>query len=112
MAKPVARTYTRYTLEAARLLGLLIRHQRIEQRITVQALAERAGISRGLLARIEKGDPKCELGAGFELAALLGISLFQSDVDQLRREAQQVADHLALLPKAVHTPRQEVRDDF
>lgn len=112
MAKPIARTYTRYTLEAARLLGLLIRQQRIEQRMTAQALAERAGISRGLLARIEKGDPKCELGAGFELAALLGIPLFHSDAEQLRRETQHVTERLALLPKAVHEPRQEVKDDF
>ena len=80
--------------------------------LALAVLAERAGISRGLLARIEKGDPKCELGAGFELAALLGIPLFQSDAAQLRREVQHVADRLALLPKAVHEPRQEVKDDF
>lgn len=30
--------------------------------MTAQEVAERAGISRGLLQRIEKGDPKCALG--------------------------------------------------
>ena len=31
--------------------------------ITAQELADRAGISRGMLQRIEKGNLKCEIGA-------------------------------------------------
>ena len=63
MPKVTARTYSRYSLEAVTLLGKLIRAARKERKMTVPEVAERAGISRGLMQRIEKDDPKCELGA-------------------------------------------------
>ncbi|MEQ9860538.1 helix-turn-helix domain-containing protein [Pectobacterium cacticida] len=46
MAKPSTRTYSRYSRDAARLLGLMIRTARIERKLTVEELAERAGVSR------------------------------------------------------------------
>jgi DNA-binding XRE family transcriptional regulator len=52
----VDRPISRYAADAAILLGQLIRKARIERRMTVAALAERAGTSRGLLQRIEAGD--------------------------------------------------------
>ena len=52
MAKPNQRTYSRYSLDALKLLGGLIRSGRIEAKLTTQELAERVGISRGLLSRI------------------------------------------------------------
>ena len=63
MPKVTARTYSRYSLEAVTLLGKLIRAARKERKMTVQEVAERTGISRGLMQRIEKDDPKRELGA-------------------------------------------------
>ena len=48
--------------------------------MTAQDLADRAGISRGLLQRIEKGNLKCQIGAVFEAATLVGIKLFDADV--------------------------------
>ncbi len=65
MAKPLSRTYSRYSRDAAELMGKLIRLGRTERKLTAQDLADRAGISRGLLQRIEKGDLKCEIGAVF-----------------------------------------------
>ena len=112
MPKPAVRTWSRYTLEAVRLLGLQVRQLRLERKIPAQELAERAGISRGLLQRIEKGDAKCEIGAAFELAAILGIPLFQSDEQPLKVQLVRAADRLALLPKSAHKPREEVKDDF
>ena len=112
MAKPVKRIYSRYTLEATSLLGKLVRQARIEKKMTAQELSERAGISRGLLQRIEKGDPKCELGAAFEVAAIVGVALFGSDVDQLALQGRHIDEKLALLPKAVHKGVQVVDDDF
>ena len=74
----------------AEALGL-IREARKERRMTAQELAERAGISRGLLQRIEKGDLKCEIGVVFEAAAIVGVRLFDADENVLStaRESQQ-----------------------
>lgn len=112
MAKPVTRTYSRYTRQALSLLGALLRAARIERKIGTQALAERAGISRDLLYRIEKGDPRCEIGVVFELAAILGVPLFESELGALQKRRREIEDRLTLLPRAVHAPRAEVQDDF
>lgn len=112
MAKPVSRTYSRYTLQATALLGKLVRLARIERKMTAQEVADRAGISRGLLQRIEKGDPKCELGAAFEVAAILGVALFADDGESLAVHVRHLDDKLTLLPKAVRTAPLVADDDF
>lgn len=65
MPKSTTRYYSRYSRDALTLLGSLIRSARKERKLTAQDVAERAGISRGLLRRIEQGDPKCGIGGGF-----------------------------------------------
>lgn len=112
MTKVTARTYSRYSREAMTLLGKLIRAARIEREMTAQAVAERAGISRGLLQRIEKGDPKCELGATFEVAALVGVKLFDTEATTLSGHIRQTEDKLALLPRSVRKKVNVVDDDF
>ena len=79
MAKPSTRTYSRYSRDAARLLGMMIRTARIESRLTIEELAERAGVSRGLVYRAEEGDMGCAIGAVFELATIVGVPLFTPD---------------------------------
>lgn len=112
MAKPVTRTYSRYSLQALTLLGALLRAARIEKKMSVQALAERAGISRDLLRRIEKGDPRCEIGVVFELAAILDVPLFEPELGALQARTREVQSRLTLLPKAVHATDAGVKDDF
>lgn len=112
MAKLATRTYSRYTLEAIGLLSKLIRLARKKKAMTVQQLADRAGVSRGLVQRIEKADPKCELGAAFEVAAILGITLFNSETRDLALQAKRTDELLALLPKAVRTVTPVADDDF
>ncbi len=111
MAKSVTRTYSRYTREATKLIGQMIRLGRVERKITVQDLADRAGISRGMLQRIEKGDLKCEIGVVFELAALVGVKLFDADASLLAGHISRTEDKLALLPKQVRKPK-AVDDEF
>lgn len=77
MAKPVERAHSRIALEAIAVIGRLIRLGRSEHRMTAQELAERAGISRALLYRIEHGDPSCSIGAVFEAATIVGVPLFE-----------------------------------
>jgi DNA-binding XRE family transcriptional regulator len=112
MVRTKARTYSRYTRQAVRLLGMLVRAGRIERQMTTQELAERAGISRDLLYRIEKGDPRVELGVAFEAAAIVGVPLFEPDLPKLEARGRESADKLALLPKAVRQRQGTVKDDF
>lgn len=112
MPKSITRTYSRYTRDATALLGSLIREARLERRLTTQELAERAGISRGMLQRIEKGDLKCEIGAVFEVATIVGVKLFDADGRTLTKQLHQAKDKLTLLPKSVRKKSKTVRDDF
>lgn len=112
MPKSAKRTYSRNTRQALLLFGALLRAARIERKIPTRELAERAGISRDMLRRIEKGDPRCEIGVVFELAAILDVPLFDPDPGTLTRHHRDAEARLALLPKSVHAPRAEVKDDF
>ena len=112
MSKPRIRAYSRYCRTASSLFGGQIRTARIERGLTVQEVAERAGISRGLLQRIEKGDLKCEIGVAFEVAAIVGVKLFNSDLDMLKLHLHHTEYKLALLPKAVRKKNVALRDDI
>ena len=112
MPKPIIRTYSRYSLEAVQLIGNLIKIARKERKLTAQELAERAGISRGLLQRIEKGDPKCEIGVAFEVATIVGVKLFDVEETTLTKHIRQTDYKLALLPKSVRKKIKAVDDDF
>jgi transcriptional regulator with XRE-family HTH domain len=111
-AKTITRTYSRYTREACSLLGGLICTARKEHKLTAQEVADRAGISRGLLQRIEKGDLKCEIGVVFEVATIVGVQLFDTDESTLRKHLRQTEDKLALLPKSVRKKTRVVHDEF
>ena len=112
MPKPITRTYSRYAQEASALLGGLIRAARKERKLTAQELADRAGISRGLLQRIEKGDLKCEIGAAFEVATIVGVKLFDATESILTKHLRQTEDKLALLPQRIKIRKKTLRDDF
>ena len=112
MAEEEGRTYSRYTSEALRLLAGRIKATRLERGITTQELSERAGISRGLLRRIENADPACSIGVVFEVATLLGLTLFQSDYDDLALKNKMLEDKLTLLPSRARRTKVEIDDDF
>lgn len=112
MPKSIIRTYSRYSRDAVALLGGLIRVARKEKKLTALELAERAGISRGLLQRIEKGDLKCEIGVAFEVAAIVGIKLFDADAAELTQLVGRTEQKLALLPKSIRKKQEVVDDNF
>lgn len=112
MASPMNRTYLRPTRDAADLLGKLIRLGRKERKMTEEELAGRAGISRRTLQKIERGNPKCEIGLVFEVANLVGVSLFGDEGNaNLPRNISRVEDKLALLPQMVRNTV-KVNDEF
>ena len=104
------RNYARYTLVA--LLGSLVRLERIGKRMTAQDFADRLGIDRSTLKRLEEGDPKVELGLAFEACALLGLPLFEEDLRGITMRADEVGKRVALLPKKVRAARVSVDNDF
>jgi transcriptional regulator with XRE-family HTH domain len=112
MPKSITRTYSRYSRDAGTLLGGLIRVARKERKLTTQEVADRAGISRGLLQRIEKGHLKCEIGMVFEVATIVGVKLFNADESTLTVHLRQTEDKLSLLPKSVRKTTKVVDDDF
>jgi transcriptional regulator with XRE-family HTH domain len=112
MSKPVSRPYSQYSLNALELLGQLVREARLGKALTTTDLATRAGISRALLQRIEKGDPGCSIGAVFEVAAICGVPLFEQEARQLASHLALQREKMALLPKAVRARAKGVKDDF
>ena len=110
----IPRSYSRYTQDAAQLLGQHIRLGRKQRHMSERDFAERVGISRATLQKIESGHMGCELGLVLEAAALAGVSLFEAAPQGLARLPSQlegVRDRIALLPKSVRKPP-EVDDDF
>jgi transcriptional regulator with XRE-family HTH domain len=106
------RPYSRYAKDAAALLGQLIHRARIERKMTAEELATRAGVSRGLLRRIENGDLGCTIGAAFEVAAIAGVPLFNADERALASTLSSNSAVMALLPKSVRTSHETSDDNF
>lgn len=72
-------------------LGEDLRLARLRRQLTAEVVAERAGISRATLVRIEAGEPSVAMGSYFQVLRVLGleqgIGLLASD-DELGRKMQ------------------------
>lgn len=112
MPSPRDRAYARYVLAATQLLGSMVAVERKQRRMTAQEVAERLGISRNTLRRIEAGDPKVEIGLAFEACALMNIRLFEGDLGTISARLDEHGKRLALLPRYARPHRLKVDDDF
>lgn len=107
-----AHSFSPWTMDALQVLGLEIARGRRARRMTQGELAERAGISKNTLRSVEQGAPTVAAGIYFELAALVGLNLFEGDGD-LRDAVARSRDKLTLLPSRVRPrPTEEINDDF
>ncbi|PIE63538.1 MAG: transcriptional regulator [Desulfobacterales bacterium] len=106
------RAYTIQAREAALLLGKQIQLGRKQRKWTEQNLAERAGISRATLQKIERGEMTCAIGLVFEVASLVGVNLFEADRFSLAMQIEQASDKIALLPKRIRPETRVADDDF
>jgi transcriptional regulator with XRE-family HTH domain len=104
-------TLSRYTRNALELLGGQIELARKRRGWSASALAERAGIDRSTVSKIESGSPGVAIGTFFEVASLVGLPLFSDDLDVISREVARSKEMLALLPKTIQ-PKRRVDDDF
>lgn len=105
------RTYSPHTLKALEVMGKMINLKRKEKGYTLQGLAERAGVSRSLIQRLEKCDPGCEIGVAFEVAHILGIELFESPVGKTFL-SESLTDKIALLPASVREKKVDISNEF
>lgn len=112
MAKPRSRNYSPVAREAAALMGAMIRAARLNRKMTSAELAERTGVSRGLVARVENGDMGSAIGAFFEMAAVLGVPLFEAEPARLTEQLNQARSVKALMPKRAFQSTMKVDDDF
>lgn len=90
-----------------RRIGSDIRDARLRRRIPVALLAERTGLSRGTLRKVEQGDPTVSLGAFVSVLFSLGLvdrlkDIADSSHDQVGRQLEE--EHL---PKRIHSPRSQ-----
>lgn len=106
------RTYSKYAREAALLLGQQIKLGRKKRKWSEKNLADRAGISRATLQKIENGEMTCAIGLVFETAALVGINLFEQDRLPLSASIRNTSDMIALLPRRIKSETKAVDDDF
>lgn len=106
------RTYSQYAQEAAVLMGEQIKLGRKQRQWSEKNLADRAGISRATLQKIEDGKMSCAVGLVFEVATLVGVQLFEPDSAPLSKHIEHTRDKIALLPQRIKATRKVVRDDF
>ena len=106
------RTYSKYANEAVILLGEQIKLGRKQRKWTEHNLADRAGISRATLQKIESGEMSPAIGIVFEVATLAGVNLFEQDKLPLSKHIEQTRDKIALLPKRIQVKKKVVDDEF
>lgn len=102
--------YLPATREATTLLGALIAAGRRERSMTLDELAQRVGVSRMTMHKIERGDPSVRLGSAFEAAAIVGVPLFAADPATRDLARAAISERLAVLPERVRRPT--IDDDF
>lgn len=106
------RTYSKYAQEAALLLGKQIKLGRKQRKWSEKNLAERIGISRATLQKIENGEMGCAIGLVFEAAALVDINLFEQNRVPLAVRIEHANDKIALLPQRIKAIAKVIDDDF
>lgn len=106
------RIYSKNAQEAVLLLGKHIKLYRKQRKWSEQNLADRVGISRATLQKIESGEMSPSIGLVFEAAALVGVNLFEQDNISLSTRLQHTGDKIALLPQRIKVQTKKADDDF
>lgn len=106
------RVYSKYAQEAAFLMGQQIKLARKNRKWSSANLAERAGITRLTLQKIEAGDMKTSIGLVFEVAVIVGVTLFDEDKQHLSTNIELIQSKIQLLPKRIRNQNKVVDDDF
>ena len=84
-------------------LGARVRDLRQERRLTLEALAERSGVSRAMISKIERGEKNPTLVVAARLSEGFGISLSQLVGMEERREVVVVPKERRMVMKDPET---------
>ncbi len=107
------RAYSVQTKQAIRLLGAEVKLARKQRKWSESELAERVGITRYTIQKIEKGDPSVSIGLAFEAAIVVGLDLFEGEASRLDQRGELAIIHGALLPQTrKRKSTKGVDDDF
>lgn len=106
------RVHLSQTLDAVRVLGLQVAAARRSRRMTARDLADRAHIDEKTLSKVEHGDPTVAIGIAFEVASLVGVSLFAPDPAELPAILHRQEDRLALLPGRIVERHDQPSNEF
>ena len=113
MSSP-SRTYSRLAEQAITLFGKQIELARKNRGMSERELAERIGVARSTVQRIEQGTAGVEIGSYFEAATVLGVPLFADDASTttLTPKLENTLSLIALMPKRARRKSRAVKDDF
>lgn len=99
--------------DAVRVLGLEVARARRARRWSQAELAERAGVSRETVRKVEHGGSAVAIGTAFDLAALVGVELFGASPGELPLLVRRGEERLAVLPSRVRKRADlELDDEF
>lgn len=82
-------------------LGADLRDARRRRRIPTRIMAERAGISRTTLNKLEKGDPGVSMGTYATILFILGLMNRLAELADVRHDESGLALADELLPKRI-----------
>lgn len=88
-----------------RKLGSDIRDARRRRRIPTKLMAERAGIGRSTLHKVEKGDPSVAVGTYVTVLFVLGMTARLAELADSKHDAVGLDLEDERLPKRIRTPR-------
>ena len=94
-------------IKALRKVGQDINDARRRRRITIELMAERAGLSRATIGKIEKGDPTTSMGGYASVLFVLGMEGRLSDLIDSAHDliGRRLEDEK--LPQRVRTPHRK-----
>ena len=85
-------------------LGLDIKDARLRRGLPASIIAERAGISKPTMVKVEKGDHGVSIGIYASVLQALGLLDGLSDIADPKNDPTGSATSLERLPKRVHLP--------
>lgn len=68
-------------MEARRIVGWNVRRIRVAKEVTIEELADRAGVDASTIARIERGTINTSIGAVEKIANALGVKFFELAIE-------------------------------
>ncbi len=88
--------------KALEKLGEDIKQARIRRCITMDLMAQRAGITRATLSRVEKGDSATSMGIYAKVLFILSLHENLADIADIKNDATSRILAAKSLPKRVH----------